>query len=73
VRRHIHLGDSKLLTTVGIQARSDSIANALYHDRARVRLQDREKADIGESELSYEPAPVTGIHYSPGWPRTIMA
>jgi outer membrane receptor protein involved in Fe transport len=25
------------------------------------------------SRLSYEPAPVTGIHYSPGWPRTVTA
>jgi len=24
------------------------------------------------SRLSYEPAPVTGIHFVPGWPRTIM-
>ncbi|MFO0660698.1 MAG: TonB-dependent receptor [Polyangiaceae bacterium] len=25
------------------------------------------------TRLRYEPAPVTGIHYSPGWPRTVMA
>jgi len=25
------------------------------------------------SRLSYEPEPVTGIHYAPGWPRTVMA
>ena len=25
------------------------------------------------SRLSYEPSPVTGIHYTPGWPRTVMA
>ena len=24
------------------------------------------------SRLPYEPAPVTGIHYAPGWPRTVM-
>ncbi len=24
------------------------------------------------SRLSYERSPVTGIHYSPGWPRTVM-
>jgi len=24
------------------------------------------------TRLAYEPQPVTGIHYSPGWPRTIM-
>ncbi len=25
------------------------------------------------SRLSYEPAPVTGIHFAPGWPRTLIA
>lgn len=25
-----------------------------------------------ESQLPYEPAPVTGIHYSPGWPLTVI-
>ena len=24
------------------------------------------------TRLAYEPAPVTGIHYSPGWPRTVI-
>jgi hypothetical protein len=25
------------------------------------------------SRLQHEPEPVTGIHYAPGWPRTVMA
>jgi len=32
----------------------------------------REVNFANESRLPYEPAPVTGIHYSPGWPRTVM-
>jgi hypothetical protein len=32
----------------------------------------REVNFASESRLAYEPAPVTGIHYSPGWPRTAM-
>jgi hypothetical protein len=33
----------------------------------------REVNFANESRLAYEPAPVNGIHYSPGWPRTVMA
>ena len=33
----------------------------------------REVNFANESRLAYEPAPVNGIHYSPGWPRTMMA
>jgi hypothetical protein len=25
-----------------------------------------------ESRLAYEPEPALGVHYSPGWPRTVM-
>ena len=32
----------------------------------------REVSFAAESRLRYEAAPVTGIHYSPGWPRTAM-
>src|SRR5262249_4641418 len=32
----------------------------------------REVNFANESRLPYEPAPVMGIHYSPGWPRTII-
>ena len=32
----------------------------------------REVNFANESRLAYEPAPVTGIHYTPGWPRTVM-
>jgi outer membrane receptor protein involved in Fe transport len=33
----------------------------------------REVNFANESRLSYESEPVNGIHYSPGWPRTILA
>ena len=32
----------------------------------------REVQFATESRMAYEPAPVTGIHYTPGWPRTVM-
>ncbi|GMV19741.1 MAG: TonB-dependent receptor [Polyangiaceae bacterium] len=32
----------------------------------------REVSFATESRLSYEPAPVTGVHYTPGWPRTVL-
>jgi outer membrane receptor protein involved in Fe transport len=51
VRKHVHYGPSKLTTTVGIQARKDSIENGLYHDERRVRLEDRVRTQIAESAL----------------------
>lgn len=33
----------------------------------------REVNFANESRLAYEPAAVNGVHYSPGWPRTVMA
>lgn len=33
----------------------------------------REVNFANESRLPYEPVAVTGIHYTPGWPRTVMA
>jgi hypothetical protein len=32
----------------------------------------REVQFANASRLPYEPAPVTGIHYSPGWPLTVI-
>ncbi|MCK6533148.1 MAG: TonB-dependent receptor [Polyangiaceae bacterium] len=32
----------------------------------------REVSFATESRLAYEPAPVTGVHYTPGWPRTVL-
>ncbi len=32
----------------------------------------REVSFATESQLAYEPAPVTGVHYTPGWPRTVL-
>jgi outer membrane receptor protein involved in Fe transport len=33
----------------------------------------REVQFANESRLPFEAAPVSGIHYTPGWPRTVMA
>jgi hypothetical protein len=33
----------------------------------------REVNFANQSRLAYEPAPVTGVHYTAGWPRTVMA
>ncbi|MEP7126233.1 MAG: hypothetical protein ABJE95_35205, partial [Byssovorax sp.] len=33
----------------------------------------REVQFATETKLAYEPKAVNGIHYSPGWPRTVMA
>lgn len=33
----------------------------------------REVQYANESRLPFEPEPVTGIHYVPGWPRTVLA
>ncbi|MEB2310834.1 MAG: TonB-dependent receptor [Sorangiineae bacterium] len=33
----------------------------------------REVQFATETRLAYEPAPVEGIHYTPGWPRTVLA
>jgi hypothetical protein len=52
VRRDSHVGRSSFGTTLGVQARVDGIENALYHDEARKRLDDRVHADISESALS---------------------
>jgi outer membrane receptor protein involved in Fe transport len=32
----------------------------------------REVNFANESRLAYEPSPVTGVHYTAGWPRTVM-
>ena len=32
----------------------------------------REVSFATETRLAYEPAPVEGIHYSPGWPFTAI-
>lgn len=50
-RKHYHYKGAKFTTTIGAQARFDSIDNALYHDEARQRLGARVKAHIDESEL----------------------
>lgn len=33
----------------------------------------RDVSEAYSSRLAYETAPVEGVHYSPGWPRTILA
>jgi hypothetical protein len=49
--RHFHYGPLRLATTLGIQARADSIANSLWHSAARERLEPRVQADITQSEI----------------------
>ncbi len=51
VRQHARIGSARLTTSFGVQARADEIANALYHDRSRHRLQARVDAGISESEI----------------------
>ena len=51
MRKHVHYHGLKLTSTLGLQARSDSIDNGLYHDQARIRLEDRRVNRIGESAL----------------------
>jgi outer membrane receptor protein involved in Fe transport len=50
-RRHFHYGPSKFTTSFGLQARHDSIDNSLYHDERRVRLDERAKSHIAESNV----------------------
>lgn len=52
LRKHYHYKGGQFTTTVGAQARLDSIDNALYHDRARERLEARVDAHIAESQLA---------------------
>ncbi len=51
-RQHWHYGPATLTTTVGLQARHDSIDNGLWHDEARTRLEPRVLAGVEESELA---------------------
>ncbi len=43
---------AELRSTVGAQVRIDSISNALYHDEARTRLEERVVANITESAIA---------------------
>ena len=52
VRQHWHWGDAKLTSSAGVQARSDSVDNALWHDQLRVRLDPRVDAHVAESSVS---------------------
>jgi outer membrane receptor protein involved in Fe transport len=49
--RHFHYGPLRLATTLGVQARADSITNSLWHSAARERLEPRVQADITQSEV----------------------
>lgn len=51
LQRHAHYRGIQLTTSGGVQVRVDGIDNALYHDQARERLEDRVKAKIGESSI----------------------
>lgn len=51
LRRHVHLGEAKLTTTVGADVRSDAIDTGLFHDLARERLEARVLARVDESRI----------------------
>jgi outer membrane receptor protein involved in Fe transport len=51
LKHHSHYRGIQLTTSGGAQVRVDSIDNALYHDQARERLEDRVKAKVNESSI----------------------
>ncbi len=51
VRRHDHYLGGQFTTSLGAQVRVDSIDNALYHDVARERFEDRVNDSINESQI----------------------
>jgi hypothetical protein len=51
VRRHDHYLGGQFTTSLGAQVRVDSIDNALYHDVARERVEDKVNASIVESQI----------------------
>jgi outer membrane receptor for monomeric catechols len=51
-RKHYHYLGGQFTTTVGAQVRFDSIDNALYHDKARERLDTKVKAHINEGSIA---------------------
>jgi outer membrane receptor protein involved in Fe transport len=51
VSYHHHLGPLRLETTVGVQARADSIENGLYHDFGRERLSTRVSASVAQTGI----------------------
>ncbi|NUQ79378.1 MAG: TonB-dependent receptor [Polyangiaceae bacterium] len=48
---HHHLGPLRLETTVGIQARTDSIENGLFHDFGRERLSTTVMASVAQTGI----------------------
>jgi hypothetical protein len=51
MRRHDHYLGGQFTTSIGTQVRVDSIDNALYHDVARERFEDKVNASIVESQI----------------------
>ena len=51
-RKHYHYLGGQFTTSIGTQIRFDSIDNALYHDQARTRLEEKVKAHVAESQLA---------------------
>jgi outer membrane receptor protein involved in Fe transport len=51
VSYHHHLGPLRLETTVGIQARTDSIENGLFHDFGRERLSTTVLASVAQTGI----------------------
>ncbi|MBM4362422.1 MAG: TonB-dependent receptor [Deltaproteobacteria bacterium] len=58
--------DAEAGARVGAVEASLTVQNALD-------AQVREANFATTSRLPYEPSPVTGVHYTPGWPRTVLA
>jgi len=52
VKRRTHWELFDLESTLGVQARVDTIGNALYHDQARVRVEDKVLAQVTESDVT---------------------
>jgi outer membrane receptor protein involved in Fe transport len=52
-RKHYHYRGGRFTTTMGVQARFDSIDNALYHVAARERLAPRVKAHVNQTETAF--------------------
>ena len=50
-RKHVHYAGARLTTTLGLQARQDSITSGLFHDRARQQLDSVLHDSVSESEI----------------------
>lgn len=51
LQRHAHYRGIQFTTSGGVQVRVDGIENALFHDQARERLEDKVRAKVTESSI----------------------